>query len=180
MHYITQSANSNSESFRLAQNTKFGLLPTHYVIDLSEKQSPGEFVADSSWKGFFLTEGKLEMPKAVENSGQITLPLAKDFNFINTTSDTNKAYVTNRGLFFTSTVPFALSDSVKFNTFNSKLGYFYAKIKESEIERAFIKGGIYIPVLDTLNSFPYYIEMNDYGFKRRLFSEWSCKQHLHI
>ena len=164
LHYITQTANSNSESFRLAQNTHFGLMPTHYVIDLSEKQSPGEFAADSSWKGFFLTQGKLEMPKAAENSGQITLPLAKDFNFINTTSDTNKAYVTNRGLFFTSTVPFALSDSVKFNTFNSKLGYFYAKIKESEIERAFIKGGIYIPVLDTLNSFPYYVEMTDYGF----------------
>src|SRR5207253_8342263 len=29
---------------------------------------------------------------------------------------------------------------------------------------SFIAGGIYIPVLDTANSFPYKIEMTDYGF----------------
>lgn len=164
LHYITQSANENSENLKLAQNTKFGLLPTHYVIDLSEKQSPGEFAADSSWKGLYIEQGKLEMPKASENSGQISLPYAKEFTFTNTTLDTNKAYVTNKGLFLTSTIPFVLADSVKFNSFVSKLGYFYTKLKESEIERAFISGGIYIPVLDTLNSFPYYIQMTDYGF----------------
>lgn len=164
LHYITQTANLNSESIKLAQNTRFGLLPTHYVIDLSEKKSPGEFAPDSSWKGFFIEQGKLEMPKAAENSGQITLPFAKEFDFINTTNDTNKAYVTNRGLFLTSTIPFGTSDSIKFNTFISKLGYFYSRIKESEIEKAFIKGGIYIPVIDTINSFPYHIEMTDYGF----------------
>lgn len=164
LHYISQTANENSESMKLAQNTKFSLLPTHYIIDLSEKESPGEFVADSSWKGLYIEQAKLEMPKAAENSGQLTLPYAKDFNFTNTTLDSNKAYVTNRGLFLTSTVPFVLSDSVKFNGFVSKLGYFYTKIKESEIERAFIGGGIYIPVIDTLNSFPYYMQLTDYGF----------------
>jgi hypothetical protein len=164
VHYIIQNANSNSESIKLAQNTKFGLLPTHYVIDLSERQSPGEFISDSAWKGFFITQAKLEMPKQAESSGQITLPFAKEFNFTNTLLDTNKAYVTNRGLYFTSTIPFALSDSIKFNTFVSKLGYFYSNIHESEIKRAFISGGIYIPVIDTVNSFPYRVEMTDYGF----------------
>ncbi|WP_317898808.1 hypothetical protein [Aurantibacillus circumpalustris] len=164
LHYITQDSNTNSESIKLAQNTKFGLLPTHYIIDFSEKKSPGEFASDSSWKGFFIEQGKLEMPKSAENSGQITLPYSKELNFINTLQDTNKAYVTNKGLYFTSTIPFALSDSIKFNTFVSKLGYFYSKIRASEIDRAFISGGIYIPVIDTLNSFPYYIEMTDYGF----------------
>ena|GEM_PF-2620434 len=50
LHYITQSPNLNSESIQLAQNTRFGLLPTHYILDFSEKQSPGEFAPDSSWK----------------------------------------------------------------------------------------------------------------------------------
>jgi len=81
----------------------------------------------------------LQMPKSGENTGQITLPFAKQFNFVNTAQGTNKAYVTNRGLFLTSTVPFLTSDSVKFNTFVSRLGYFYTKIVESEIDGAFAK-----------------------------------------
>ncbi|MBL7931510.1 MAG: hypothetical protein JNL60_06395, partial [Bacteroidia bacterium] len=141
LHYISQSANLNSENIRLAKNTKFGFLPTHYVLDFSEKQSPGEFLADSSWKGFYIEQGRLELPSSMENSGQITLPFAKELEFINTTQDTNRAYVTNRGLFLTSTIPFLWSDSVKFNTFISKQGFFYNRIKESEIEKAFIKGG---------------------------------------
>ncbi|MBL7932503.1 MAG: hypothetical protein JNL60_11405, partial [Bacteroidia bacterium] len=98
------------------------------------------------------------------NSGQITLPFAKELEFINTTQDTNKAYVTNRGLFLTSTIPFLWSDSVKFNTFVSKQGFFYNRIKESEIEKSFIKGGILIPVIDTVNTFSYLVELSDYGF----------------
>lgn len=164
VHYIAQSANENSEELKLAQNTKFGLLPTQYILDFSEKQSPGEFAADSSWKGLYLEQAKLDMPKTLESSGQLSLPFAKTFRFNNTNSDTNHAYVTHRGLFLNATIPFALTDSLKFNSFVSKLGYFYSRIKESEIERAFISGGIYIPVLDTLNAFPYYIQLTDYGF----------------
>jgi hypothetical protein len=46
----------------------------------------------------------------------------------------------------------------------SKSGYFYAKIAESAIVRSFLRGGIYVPVLDTLNAFPYNIDLTDYGF----------------
>lgn len=164
LHYISQSANLNSESLQLSSFTKFSLWPTSYVIDLSEKQSPGEFSSDNNWKGCYITLGKLQLPKLAESSGQISLPLARELNFTNTTTDTNRAYVTHRGLFFTATQPFTLNDSLKFNGFVSKSGYFYSRISESEIDRAFISGGIYIPVLDTLNSFPYFIDWNDYGF----------------
>ncbi len=164
LHYIAQTNNINSENIRLARNTKFGLLPTHYVLDFSEKQSPGEFAADTAWKGFYVERAKLDLPTASENSGQITLPFQKQLDFINTTQDTNKAYVTNRGLYLTATIPFTWSDSVKFNTFTSKQGFFYSKIRESEIDKAFLKGGILIPVIDTLNTFPYLIELGDYGF----------------
>ncbi|PBQ32475.1 hypothetical protein CNR22_12065 [Sphingobacteriaceae bacterium] len=164
LHYISQHANPNSESIMLARNTKFGMLPTHYILDFSEKQSPGEFEADSSWKGLYIDQAKLQLPKSPETSGQITLPFAREFDFVNTTNDTNKAYVTNRGLSLNTTIPFQTSDSLRFMTFTSKLGYFHAKINESEIDRAFISGGIYIPVIDTVKSFPYRIEMTDYGF----------------
>ncbi|MDI1354778.1 MAG: hypothetical protein PSX36_07665 [bacterium] len=164
VHYISQSNSTSSENIILAKNTQFGFQPTQYILDLYERQSPGEFAADSMWKGLFIQQAKLELPKLAENSGQITLPVARAFTFTNTLSDTNKAYVTHHGLTLTSTIPFLYADSVKFNSFLSKSGYFYSKLTESEIDRAFISGGIYVPVIDTLNSFPYFIELSDFGF----------------
>lgn len=164
LHYIVQNANENSESIKLAKNTKLGFLPTYYIFDFSEKQSPGDFFSDPGWKGFYVAQGKVELPNTVESSGQITLPVSRTFDFINTIQDSNLAYATHKGLYLKATIPFHLNDSVKFNTFVSKLGYFYSKIKESEIERAYFTGGIYIPVIDTVNTFPYHIQMTDYGF----------------
>lgn len=164
LFYISETNNQNSEDLKLAQHTYFGFLPTHYIFDFSEKQSPGEFSSDSLWKGLFIEAGQLKMPALAEKSGQIRLPAAKNFSFTNTLQDTNRAYVTHKGLHFTATVPFAFNDSVKFNSFVSKSGYFYARLKESEIERAGISGGIVIPVIDTANNYPYFIELTDYGF----------------
>lgn len=164
LFYIEQSENENSEEISLSQNSKFGFQPTHYTFDFSEKQSPGEFSIDSSWKGLFIEKAILQMPKVAESSGQISLATNKSFTFTNSISDTNKAYITNRGLHLTATIPFQFQDSIKFNSFPSKAGFFYAKINESEIERAGISGSIVIPVIDTLSSFPYFIALTDYGF----------------
>jgi hypothetical protein len=165
LFYITQLNNQNSEGMRLAQNVNFYFKPTSYVIDLHEKQSPGEFAADSAWKGVYITAGQLQVPKITEGSGQVTASAERVFNFTNTVTDTNRAFVTNRGFHFTGAFNFSLGDSIKFNRFVSKQGYFYSKIEESEIKSAFIKGGIYIPVIDTLNSFAYTIPLTDQGFQ---------------
>lgn len=164
LHYITQQGNMGSESIRLATNTKFGVLPTHYVLDFSEEQSPGEFKTDSAWKGCYIVAGNLELPTKGENSGQITLPVAKNLRFENSELDSTKAYITHRGLYLTTRIPFAWSDSVRFNSFTSKNGSFYTRIVESEIKKAYLTGGILIPVIDTLKTFPYLVELGDYGF----------------
>lgn len=164
LFYIEQSENENSEEVILSRNTKFGFLPTTYTLDFSEQQSPGEFFADSSWKGLYIAKAKLQIPKLAESSGQISLASNKSFSFTNTIADTNKAFVTNHGLFLNATFPFQFQDSVKFNSFASKAGHFYVKINESEMKRGGIAGSIVIPVIDTLTTFPYLIELTEYGF----------------
>jgi hypothetical protein len=164
LHYITQTNNANSEGIKLAQNTKFNLLPTSYIIDAYDKQSPGKFAADSAWHGLYMETGNLELPKVSESSGQMSVPFATNLPFYNAINDTNKAYITNRGLYYTNRILFTTADSIKFNTFVSKQGSFYAKIVESEITQSNISGQIYIPLLDTVNGFPYKIELTDYGF----------------
>jgi hypothetical protein len=162
LFYIPVTDGLSSESIQLAQNAKFLLSPRKYVIDLSEKLSPGEFTADSTWKGLYVEEAAIDLPSTLE-SAQFSLPPGESFITINTTSDTNRIYVTNRGLFLTSAVTFSLGDSIKFNGFASKAGFFYAKLEESRIINSFVRGGILIPVMDTINSFPYNIPLTDYG-----------------
>src|SRR5690606_19676870 len=143
-----QEQNLNSENIFLAQKTNISFLPTHYILDFSERQSPEEFASDSSWKGIFIQKGKLDFPKLAETSGQIALPTARNFSFTNTVADSNRAFITHRGLFSTGTFPFLGTDSVKFNTYSTKLGDFYCRLNESDIDQAFISGAIFIPVSD--------------------------------
>ncbi len=164
LFYIAQQNREDCESIRLAANTAFELLPVDYVIDLSEKDSPGEFSTDTEWKGVHVSRALFSVPVAAEGSGQITMSLAKNYTISNSTSDTNQLHITHRGLFLRSTIVLEHADSLKFNGFPTKSGYFYSNISESEMIRTFISGNINIPVIDTATVFPYYIEMGDFGF----------------
>jgi hypothetical protein len=164
LFYITQNKNLNSGEIRIAANTNLGFKPTTYILDFSESKSPDKFAKDSLWKGLYIQGAQLDIPRLAESTQQINLPLARSFSFTNTLLDSNHAFVNNKGFYLNASFPFGWADSLKFNTFVSKQASFDCRINQSEITKSQIKGAILIPVIDTLNTFPYQIELTDNGF----------------
>lgn len=163
--YLQQKDNVNSESFFLAKNCNIEIRPRSYCIDLSEKISPAEFGHDTLWKGLLLDKAEIFLPKSLEQTSQLKLPLARTYTLLNMPGDSVLNHLSAKGLFFKNKLVFADADTLKLNTFPSRKTYFYTHIVQSKIEKAFISGGIVIPLLDTLHGFEFQANLKESGFE---------------
>lgn len=165
LHYLLLAPPEGSDELFLTQNNNMSLQVLNGVLDFSEVQSPGKFSGNQAWKGLYIGTGSLKLPPTAESSGQITLPARREFTFSVVSSDSNVAYADYGGLYLKTLLPFFPSDSIKFNRFTSKSGEVFLDIRSSEVERAFLRGAIIIPLLDTINTFQYQIPLTDHGFE---------------
>lgn len=165
LFYIQQNDINTSEGIRLVNNTSMDLKPRDYVLDFSEKRSPGDFSADSTWKGLYLWKAGLIVPVNAESSGQISASKQLSEPIYNTGSDSIVMHVNQYGLTLKATVPYnPVGDTLKFNTFPAVQNHFRISITDNTVNLSHLSGRIQVPVLDTAGAFPYFIKLDEYGF----------------
>lgn len=165
LFYIQQNNINTSEGIRLVNNTSMDLKPRDYVLDFSEKRSPGDFSADSTWKGLYLWKAGLIVPVNAESSGQISASKQLSEPIYNTGSDSTVMHVNQYGLTLKATVPYnPVGDTLKFNTFPAVQNHFRISITDNTVNLSHLSGRIQVPVLDTAGAFPYFIKLDEYGF----------------
>ena len=165
LFYIDQKDVNNSEAIRLIANTNIDLKPRDYTFDFSEKKSPGDFAADSTWKGFSMSKAGLIVPMNAENSGQISASGELNEPVLNFAGDSTTMHVNQNGLSFYTSVAYNPGyDTLRFNTFPAVENQFKISITDNTVNLSHLTGKIRVPVLDTAGAFPYYIKLDEYGF----------------
>lgn len=164
LFYIQEKENEFSESIFPTRHCEMEIQPISYLIDLSERRSGAEFSADTIWKGVLLEKAKLIFPQKLENSAQLRLPLARSYTLINLPGDSISNHVSAGGLFFKSSISFSDRDTLKLNNFPCRNASFRLQVERSQIRAGGINGEIIIPLLDTLNGFPFQLELKEEGF----------------
>jgi hypothetical protein len=154
-----------AETIDFLTDADFGLRGESYTIDLSEKRSPGDKVADSSWKGVYYTQSSLLIPERGEESSQLICDQALFIPVINADADSVFVYIDNNGLNFQSSVRFPSTDTLKFNTFPSTSTLLTVDVTENYFNYGSCVGNIQIPVLDTARFFPYTVPLTNLGFQ---------------
>jgi hypothetical protein len=153
------------ETINFLSESSFGLRGEHYLIDLSENESPGDLSADSTWKGLYFYEATILIPEDAETSNQLSCDNALEVNFLNEDLDSNRLFVDNNGLNFEAIVDFDYSDTLKFNDFPSIGTELHVNITENFLNEGECIGDIQIPVIDTARFFPYTIPLTSFGFQ---------------
>lgn len=165
LHFIRQTGAINAEGIRLVNNTSMDLKPLDYVFDFSEKISEGDFAADSTWKGFYMSKAALIIPMNAEGTGQISASSTLNEAVINLKGDSSMMFVNQNGLTFNSTVAYnPIADTLKFNTFPTVNNQFKISITDNFVNLSHLTGKIQVPVLDTAGAFPYFIKLDEFGF----------------
>jgi hypothetical protein len=164
--YMEETGQSSPpERIDFLGNSDFGLRGKNYVVDLSELQSPGDFTADSTWKGVYFKSLDVMIPEHGEESGQLSATEELEVNLVNLISDSTTAYVDYTGLNFITKIPFQSAEILYFNTFPSTQTELSINITENEFIDGELVGGIHIPFVDIAEVFPYTVPLNSYGFQ---------------
>ncbi len=165
LFYIDQKDINTSEGIRLVANTNMDLRPRDYVFDFSEKRSPGDFAADSTWKGFYMWKSGLVIPVNAENTKQISANKELSEPVYNNNGDSIVMHVNQNGLTLKAAIPYnPVGDTLKFNTFPAVENNFRIFITDNTVNLSQLTGKIQVPVLDTAGAFPYFIRLDEYGF----------------
>lgn len=165
LFYIDQKDITTSEGIRLVANTNMDLRPRDYVFDFSEKRSPGDFAADSTWKGFYMWKSGLIIPVNAETTKQISASKELSEPVYNMNGDSITMHVNQNGLTLKAAIPYnPVGDTLKFNTFPAVENNFRISITDNTVNLSQLTGKIQVPVLDTAGAFPYFIKLDEYGF----------------
>lgn len=165
LFYIKQADINTSEGIRLVNNTSMDLKPRDYIFDFSEKMSPGDFAADSTWKGFYMSKSGLMIPVNAESSGQISASGQLSESIYNAANDSTQMFVTQNGLTLKASTAYnPVGDTLRFNTFPAVDNHFRISITDNYVNLSHLTGKIQVPVLDTAGAFPYFIKLDEYGF----------------
>lgn len=165
LFYIDQKDINTSEGIRLIANTNMDLKPRDYVFDFSEKRSPGDFSADSTWKGFYMYKAGLLIPVNAEDTKQISANKELNEPVYNMSNDSTVMHVNQNGLTFKAGISYnPVTDTLKFNTFPAVDNMFRLSITDNLVNLSHLTGRIRIPVLDTAGAFPYFVKLDEYGF----------------
>ena len=166
IHYMVENGQSSPpERIDFLGGSDYGLRGKNYTIDLSELESPGDFAADSTWKGLYFNSLEVMIPEHGEESGQLSATAELSVLLVNTITDSTAAYVDYTGLNLRTAIPFETSEVLYFNTFPSTATMLTIDITENQFLHGELTGGIHIPFVDTSEVFTYTVPLTSYGFQ---------------
>ena len=138
-----------------------GAMPKTAIIDLSEKQSPGELNTNKAWKGIYFSEFRMRFFKnGFDVSQQLVLPQVLEVDL--SADNTNKLWLSDNGLTAVFDFDFDYLEGMQFNTFATPLSGHLEKI-DNQILPSSIKGEIKIPVIDKNDLFSYTVAVSEDG-----------------
>ncbi len=145
--------------------TQLDIMPTRFVVDLSEDKSPPRLADSLSWKGVYLSDYIIKYNQFIDDHGQFILDndVVQDVD-VNTNSH-YKGWITDGGLQFMMDINLPDSTTGYFNTFPSHLNKIRLNVENSSVSDSYVKGTIQIPVFSETQKFAYTIPVNDFGFR---------------
>ncbi|GAA5042353.1 hypothetical protein GCM10011506_44250 [Marivirga lumbricoides] len=168
LFYITpheQALKKINGQVALLKNADIFMLPQHFIIDLSEEESPAKLVADKAWKGVYIDQFKLNYKTTIDKTDQLSLQQELEHEFAIEEGNEIENWVSSKGLDLKLTQQFNASAKASFNEFQSQLYALKLSVINNSISESHLKGGMLIPFIDTVNYFSYTIPLSDYGFK---------------
>lgn len=163
IYYITQSDYQVDNRFKLVENTGLLMSPTTYVLDLSEKESPGKFSKELSWKGIYFTNYEVHFLKNLDKFNQIDFLSDAKLDLELTSGNTHKNWVDHDGLDFYLIKDLSFS-STTFNTFPAKQRKIQLKLENNGVGDSWLKGDIKIPLISETEDFGYTLPITERGF----------------
>lgn len=164
LYFIEMEGQNLENKIRLVKKTKIDLGPQHYIIDFSEKESPGKKTGTPEWKGVYFSNYSLNYPVNLDDRNQLNGQKFIIHDINNDDKPEYKAWVNSQGLQFFADYDFKEEDIGYFNTFPSKLKHILIEIENTTVTDGVFNGAIKIPVIDEEKDFTYYIPLTDDGF----------------
>lgn len=171
LFFIEMENQELENKIRLINQTKIDLGPQSYYIDLSEKESPGKFIADPNWKGIYFSHYSLNYPEDLDDNEQLNGQRFIKHELFTDDNTEYKAWATSSGLQFYADYNFNDFDIGYFNTFPSNFKHIQIDIKNSVVVDGTFNGAIKIPVIDEDKDFTYYVPITDDGFMEGFLDE---------
>ena len=139
-------------------------MPQVYTFDFSDTQSPGSFLYDPLWRGFYIDEFELRF--------EVNDDLSNDLHFTTTFSDNvvsdtaeNYAYITGAGLTTAIQHTFSSSEGVEFNTFPASLNALNLEVTDNLLETGEVIGDFLIPIISETALFDFTVPISQDGFQ---------------
>lgn len=165
LFYIVTEQQPNTQYIQLQSKTGIELVPQDYVIDFSDAKSPAEFPSPF-WKGLYCSKAALLFTNHPDAGKQLQFKVPGEISFTNTAMDANISHVTSEGLFLRTGISIPSSDTLRFNSFLATNNRFGISCRASQLDTAALLGGILIPFIDTLQTFPFRLDVTPYGFSQ--------------
>ncbi len=138
-----------------------GAMPKKAIIDLSEKESPGELSTNKGWKGIYFSEFRMRFfENGFDASNQIKLPQVLEVDL--SSDNSNKLWFSENGLTASFDFEFDNQEGMQFNSFETPLSGHLEKI-DDQIQPSNIKGAIKLPVIDKDDLFSFTVSVSDDG-----------------
>lgn len=146
-----------------AQNANILFAVNNYTIDLSERESPGNFQNEPDWKGVFIEQFDFKIEQFADKYKQLYVKggFSKTLN----SSPTDYVYVSAQGLNAKAVESFPAVSGATFNEFPTNLKKYKIVVVNSALSANYITGSIKIPVLSDTKDFDYKIPISTLGFQ---------------
>ncbi|WP_372530152.1 hypothetical protein [Ekhidna sp.] len=167
LFYIYGNPDAFVNAIQPIQNTLYWLRSSNYVIDFSDKQSPGIHEGNLEWKGIDLVDYSLTYEKSPDHKGQLNfdVPFRQSY-----TQDGGErfAYINADGLTLKLHTDYNdLEDGLKFQTFPSNPLSLDLEIEKNVVsDKCKLRGDFLIPFVSLDNRFGYEIPINNLGFEK--------------
>lgn len=166
-YMTTDSSDNYSNPIQPLKNTLYWMRPSSYVIDFSEKKSPGSQIGNPAWKGIDIGLFKMTYEKSPDHKGQLTFDSLVSRGYGQ--EGTNRyAHVTANGLSLRLKTDYKeLDEKLKFQTFPSTPLELNLDITDNQVsDGSYLNGDFLIPFVSLEKRFSYQIPINNQGFEK--------------
>lgn len=153
------------KKIKLINNTDITLKPTTAIIDLSENDSPLKFAQQPDWKGVYFQQSELYHAIDIDPEGQIILDQQVVESITLDANNNFEAWATTPGLELFAEKNYPNNKTALFNTFPARALSYKIDISNSNLNSAYFKGDIKIPLISETQNYAFTVPITSYGFQ---------------
>lgn len=180
LFYIYSKPDAFANAIQPIPNTQYWLRSSNYILDLSEKKSPGIHAGALDWKGVDMIDYSLTYEQSPDNKGQLKFDTPYRQSYTQD-AEARYAYVTTQGLSLKLNTAYAdIGETLKFQTFLSSSLAVDLLVEDNTVDdKSLLKGNFLIPFVSLEKRFGYEIPITNLGVQKGFLTDLEGTKFTH-